>query len=52
MKTRKPNGYWGDISVLHKEALIYSTRSEFQRKNGSAYRYARINGLLDMVCSH
>ena len=37
---------------IHKEALRYSTRSDFQKGNAGAYQTARKKGWLDQVCSH
>lgn len=37
---------------LKKEALKYSTRSEFQSKDPSCYTTARKIGILDEICKH
>ena len=52
MPTNKyPRGYWTP-EALQTEALKYSTRSEFQKKNGSAYNAAGSLKLRDVVCRH
>lgn len=46
-----PRGYW-TLETLRVEALKYNSRSDFQRKNGSAYNAAGQLKLRDVVCSH
>lgn len=46
-----PNGYWTK-EKCRLAALKYKTRSEFYKRNGSAYNKARENGWLDEICSH
>jgi predicted GIY-YIG superfamily endonuclease len=61
------HGWWGEISqhlvravehgkwtldALKEEAAKYSSRSEFEKKNGSAYHAARKKGWLNEVCGH
>ena len=48
---RKPKGYWTK-KRCHKEALKYSTKTEFRLGSGSAYGAALTNGWLDEICSH
>ena len=40
------------FETVHKEALNYTTRSEFSKDSPSAYQTAYKNGWLDKVCSH
>lgn len=47
----KPNGYWTK-EVIHKEALKYETRSEFQKYSMAAYVQAVKRGYLNDVCKH
>lgn len=35
-----------------KEALLYKSKTEFQKNNGSAYQSARKNGWIEDICSH
>lgn len=44
--------YWGDVSLIHKEALLYNTRSDFTKYSHKAYDAALRRGILDQVCSH
>lgn len=48
---KKPNGYW-TMERLQAEALKYSTRQEFQQKNGAAYKAAGEQKCRDQICSH
>jgi hypothetical protein len=48
---KKPNGYW-TLERLQAEALKYSTRQEFQQKNGAAYKAAGEQKCRDQICSH
>jgi predicted GIY-YIG superfamily endonuclease len=43
--------YW-DFDSCHKEALIYKTKSDFNKGSGGAYMYASKNKILDKICSH
>jgi len=45
----KPNGYW-TLARCKKTASHYSSRSEFQKKDGVAYNVIRKMGMLDLVC--
>jgi len=38
--------------LIHKEALKYSTRSEFERNNKPAYKASVRRGIMDTMCSH
>lgn len=49
---RKPNGYWNNFENCKKEALKYNARSEFAKYSDGAYRKARLNGWLDIICDH
>lgn len=40
---RRPKGYWTQ-ERCHKEALLYQTRTEFQRGSGGAYDFAARQG--------
>jgi hypothetical protein len=40
------------LEKLKEEALKYKTRSEFKKKNGSAYNAASKIGILGQICSH
>ena len=52
MKQKKrPNGYW-TLENLQAEALKYSTRQEFQQKNGAAYKAAGEKKCRDVICAH
>lgn len=42
----KPTGYWNQENC-YNEAKKYKTRSEFQKRNGSAYLSAKKNGWID-----
>jgi len=46
-----PRGYW-TLETLRVEALKYRSRSEFQKKSGSAYNAASKLKVRDLVCSH
>jgi hypothetical protein len=50
-ETKYPRGYW-NLENLKLEALKYTTTSEFQRKNGSAYNAAGRLKVRDIICSH
>ncbi len=43
--------YWNNEKVF-LEALKYSSRSEFRDNASGAYKYARINNILDSACAH
>jgi predicted GIY-YIG superfamily endonuclease len=45
------NKKW-DKNACKNEALKYSSRVDFQKKSGSAYVSAYMNGWLDDICSH
>lgn len=38
--------------LVRKESLLYKSKAEFQRRDGSCYIFAREHGILDEVCSH
>lgn len=48
MNTQKPNGYWTRERCIN-EGRKFRTKSEFQRKSGSAYRSALRNGWLNQI---
>lgn len=48
---RKCNGYWSK-EKCKEIAVLYSSRSEFNKKDGSAYVISRKNGWLDEICNH
>jgi hypothetical protein len=48
---KKIDGYW-TIERLHAEALKYSSRQEFQKKNGAAYKAAGEIKCRDQICIH
>ena len=48
---KKPDGYWS-VEKLRDEALKYSSRQEFQQKNGAAYKAAGIMKCRDIICLH
>ncbi|WP_045213200.1 GIY-YIG nuclease family protein [Desulfonatronovibrio magnus] len=50
-KLRKPKGFW-NFEKCKKEAAKFASRSEFQKKDVSAYREALNNGWLDEICTH
>lgn len=41
-----------NFETLKEIASKYKTRGEFQRLDGSAYTTARVNGILDDICTH
>lgn len=45
-------GYWNNIENCHTAALKYSNRTDFKKRNGSAYNIACKNGWLNNICSH
>lgn len=47
----RPAGCWVEERVK-KEALLYSSRSEFKRRSGGAFNAAKRLKILDDVCSH
>ena len=49
--TNRPRGYW-TLETIQVEALKYTSRSEFQKKCGSAYNAAKQLKLMDLVCAH
>jgi hypothetical protein len=46
-----PHGYWV-LETLQAEAIKYRTRSEFQKKSGSAYNAAGRLKVRDAICKH
>jgi very-short-patch-repair endonuclease len=44
--------YKWSFEIIHKEALKYQTRIQFQKGSTRAYRAAMRRGLLENVCSH
>jgi len=48
---RKKYKKW-TYELLHKTALMYKTRFEFQKGSPNAYNACRRRGILDDVCSH
>ncbi|OQB48436.1 MAG: GIY-YIG catalytic domain protein [bacterium ADurb.Bin157] len=46
-----PKNYWTK-KRCHEEALKYKSRTEFNRKSGSAYSAAIKLGILDTICLH
>jgi len=52
MPSRKDRKRKWSIETVTIEALKYTSRSEFQKENGSAYRAARQLEILEDVCSH
>ena len=40
------------LEACLSDALKYATRSDWDQESGSAYTFARQNGLLDLCCSH
>lgn len=48
---KKKNMKW-TFELVHKEALKYKTRVEFQRGNRAAYNWAYRKKILDDTCSH
>lgn len=46
------SGYWNDKNLVHREALKYSSKFEFQKGSSSAYGSAKRNGWLKDVCKH
>jgi len=51
VEAKKPNGYW-NLERLQAEALKYSSRQEFQQKNGAAYKAAGEIKCRDQICTH
>ena len=51
MSKRKPNGYW-TLERCMEDAAQYSSRSEWNRNSGAAYRKARLSGWLEQCCEH
>jgi len=51
VETKKTNGYW-NLERLQAEALKYSSRQEFQQKNGGAYKAAGEIKCRDQICAH
>ncbi len=49
--TKRPDGYWTH-ERLQVEALKYSSRQEFQIKNGAAYKAAGEKNCRDHICAH
>ena len=50
VETKKTNGYW-NLERLQAEALKYSSRQEFQQKNGAAYKAAGEIKCRDQICA-
>ena len=50
VEAKKPNGYW-NLERLQAEALKYSSRQEFQQKNGAAYKAAGEIKCRDQICA-
>ena len=50
-KQKKPNGYWTFERCAH-EAKKFQTRSEFEKKSGSAYIISLRNRWIDEICGH
>ena len=51
VEIKKPNGHWS-LERLKVEALKYSSRQEFQQKNGAAYKAAGEIKCRDEICAH
>jgi hypothetical protein len=51
VELQKRHGYWTH-ETLQIEALKYTTRSEFPKRNGSAYGAAGRMNLPDAICGH
>jgi len=47
----RKNKKW-NYELLHKTALMYETRYEFQKGSPNAYRASLRRGILDDICSH
>jgi hypothetical protein len=50
-KDNFPRGYW-TLETLQAEAIKYKSRSEFQKKSGSAYNAAGRLKLREAICGH
>ena len=48
---RKKRNFWNKKRCL-KEALKYNKRSDFKKKSGGAYNFAKKNNFLDELCKH
>ena len=48
---RKSPGFW-TLERCKEDALKHQTKSEWQRKHGSGYSTARLNGWVDECCAH
>jgi hypothetical protein len=48
---KKPDGFW-TIETLQAEAFKYTSRQEFQQKNGAAYKAAGRLNVRDLICGH
>jgi hypothetical protein len=48
---KKPDGFW-NIETLQAEAIKYTSRQEFQQKNGAAYKAAGQLKVRDQICKH
>ncbi|QNJ54922.1 hypothetical protein vBValMR10Z_382 [Vibrio phage vB_ValM_R10Z] len=48
---KRPHGFW-TLERLKADALKYTTKSEWQKKSGSAYSTAQTKGFIDECCSH
>ena len=46
------NNYWKSKVRCHEEALLYNTKSDFQKYSSSAYNASKKYGWYDDVCSH
>jgi hypothetical protein len=47
-----PNGYWHNFENCKKEALKYSTKTEFVKGSQHVYHIALKNNWLDDICKH
>jgi len=52
VELRKPYGYWNIKEKCKKEALKYTTRTEFRKGSSGAYDASMRNGWLDEICGH
>jgi len=51
LKTKKANGYW-TIEKCKNEALKYTSKTDFSKNNGGAYRTMLLNKWTEIVYSH
>ncbi len=47
IEIKKPNGYWNNKQKCKEESLKYKTKTEFQKKSKSAYKYSVKNKWLN-----